>query len=445
VGRARRHGAQRGAFGEGGLVNPARRAWLAWWASRAAGAGVGLAPMAAQATPATPAAQPAPAVLAATPAPAARPAAAAPPVLAPSPVEAEILRGRPLIFPRDHGAHLGARTEWWYLTGWLGPEGAGPSPTHGFQITFFRSRAAAAGPGSAASSTLPAGAGRFAPRHLLFAHAAVTDLAAGRHAHAQRIARWNGEPATGPDRAAIDDAHVRVGRWQLTRDPARPWQSSLWQADLRAEGFSLQGTLQASLPPLLQGDGGFSRKGPEERQASHYYSLPQLDARLNVELEGRRVALHGRAWLDHEWSDELLHPQAVGWDWIGINLLDGSALTAFRLRRADGSALWAGGSFRASGPGAPLRAFDPGEVVFEPGRRWRSAATNAQYPVTWAVRTPAGRQTVRALLDAQELDSRASTGAVYWEGLAELLDEVGRRVGLGYLEMTGYAAPIRLG
>ena len=45
---------------------------------------------------------------------------------------------------------------------------------------------------------------------------------------------------------------------------------------------------------------------------------------------------------------------------------------------------------------------------------------------------------------AQELDSRASTGAIYWEGLSELLDESGRRVGLGYLEMTGYAARLRL-
>ena len=62
----------------------------------------------------------------------------------------------------------------------------------------------------------------------------------------------------------------------------------------------------------------------------------------------------------------------------------------------------------------------------------------------WHLFTPAGRHTVRALLDAQELDSRQSTGTVYWEGLSELLDEGGSRVGLGYLEMTGYATPLRL-
>ena len=39
---------------------------------------------------------------------------------------------------------------------------------------------------------------------------------------------------------------------------------------------------------------------------------------------------------------------------------------------------------------------------------------------------------------------RGSTGTVYWEGLSELLDAGGRRVGLGYLEMTGYAGALRL-
>jgi predicted secreted hydrolase len=147
--------------------------------------------------------------------------------------------------------------------------------------------------------------------------------------------------------------------------------------------------------------------------------------------------------MDHEWSNEILHPQAVGWDWIGINLFDGSALTAFVLRRADGSALWAGGSWRLAGQ--PALAFGPEAVRFTPGRRWRSPSSAANYPVEWALDTPAGRFALRALMDAQELDGRGSTGTVYWEGLSELLDAQGRRVGLGYLEMTGYAGRLVLG
>jgi predicted secreted hydrolase len=64
--------------------------------------------------------------------------------------------------------------------------------------------------------------------------------------------------------------------------------------------------------------------------------------------------------------------------------------------------------------------------------------------VQWQIDSPAGSYTVAALLDQQELDSRNSTCGIYWEGLSELRDSQGRRIGLGYLEMTGYAAPLKL-
>ena len=82
---------------------------------------------------------------------------------------------------------------------------------------------------------------------------------------------------------------------------------------------------------------------------------------------------------------------------------------------------------------------------FVPGRVWASPAPGARYPVQWQVDTPAGRFEVRALLDAQEMDSRASTGTLYWEGLSDLLDARQQRVGSGYLEMTGYGGRLRVG
>jgi predicted secreted hydrolase len=394
-------------------VSPQRRAWLQ---RLAAGATVLALPRAqAQGGP--------------LPAPQARQQPQAQPQpQAPGPDDDPIRHGRPLVFPRDHGAHLGARTEWWYATGWLSPGGDPTGDLTGFQVTFFRSR----------TDLAAASASRFAPRQLLFAHAALTLPAQGLHPHAQRIVRWNGDPAAAGARAAVHDADIAIGSWQLRRD------GDTWRSRIPTPDFSLDLALQRSQPLLLQGDAGFSRKGPEERQASHYYSEPQLQARAAITLQGRRPGsdLSGRAWLDQEWSEEILHPEAVGWDWIGMNLLDGSALTAFQLRRADGSAVWAGGSFRAAG--GPVRSFAPDELRFSPGRRWTSPATNATYPVTWTVDSPAGRHTVRSLMDAQELDGDGSTGSVYWEGLSELVDEQGRRVGLGYLEMTGYTAPLQL-
>ena len=52
--------------------------------------------------------------------------------------------------------------------------------------------------------------------------------------------------------------------------------------------------------------------------------------------------------------------------------------------------------------------------------------------------------TVRAVVDNQELDSRSSTGAIYWEGLSDLLDAKQQTVGRGYLELTGYASALLL-
>lgn len=365
-----------------------------------------------------------------------------------SPADDAVHRGRELRFARDHGAHLAAATEWWYLTGELRPvaaqgSGAGAAAAlrddrFGFQITFFRSRTGLAKDLSS----------RFAARHVLFAHAALSDIAGARHHHAQRIARWSGDPGAALARASLQDTDVLIGDWWLRRhgadNAAAPsvYRTHFGGGDA-ASPFVLQLELRAALPPLLQGDAGFSRKGPDEAQASHYVSEPQLRAHGSLRRGGVDVALRGRAWLDHEWSDALLHPQALGWDWIGMNLDDGSALTAFQLRRADGTRLWAGGSWRDAA--GRSMSFDPGRVQFTPGRVWTSPATGARYPLQWRLDTPAGRFEVRALLEAQELDSRASSGTVYWEGLSELLDAQAQRVGSGYLEMTGYAGRLRLG
>ena len=332
----------------------------------------------------------------------------------------------PIALPRDFGAHPAQRIEWWYLTGWL--DAADGGPPYGFQLTFFRSR-----------TEVPADhPSRFAARQLLFAHAAVTDLRAGRLRHDERIAR----AGFGLAEATIGDTDVRLRGWTLQRHGSAGAHHYTARIDAPGPRFGLDLRCDATQPVLLQGDAGWSRKGPEPAQASRYLSEPQLAVRGTLSLDGRALAVRGTAWLDHEWSDTLLHPDAVGWDWTGINLADGGALTAFRLRRRDGSALWAGGSHRPRG--GPVRAFGPDEVRFTPQRWWSSPATAARYPVDWAVDTPLGRHTLRARLDAQELDSRRSTGTVYWEGLSELHDAGGAPVGRGYLEMTGYASPLVL-
>jgi predicted secreted hydrolase len=212
------------------------------------------------------------------------------------------LPARTLAFPRDFGSHPELRTEWWYITGHASTAAA---REFGFQLTFFRTRVDAT---QAMQSA-------FAARQIIFAHAALTDLEGRRLWHDQRVAR----AGFGIASAAEGDCDVRLRDWTLRRD------AQGYAASLPAEGFALALRFTPTQPVLLQGDAGLSRKGPDAEQASYYYSQPQLATRGSLSLQGRPFEVQGTAWLDHEWSEALMHPDAVGWDWIGMNLFDGAA------------------------------------------------------------------------------------------------------------------------
>jgi predicted secreted hydrolase len=341
---------------------------------------------------------------------------AATPVLAEPPAYAPVLPGQPFAFPADHGAHPQYRTEWWYITGWLDTPG-GPE---GFQVTFFRTR----------PDVDQANPSAFSARQILFAHAALSDPKVGRLLHGERIARQGfglAEARTGDTDVVLDD-------WSLKREADGRFHTLAGGKD-----FALDLVFTPTQPVLPEGEDGFSRKGPKTSEASRYYSIPHLKAAGTVRRGSASVRVTGEAWLDREWSSTYLDPQAVGWDWTGLNLDDGSALMAFQVRDAKGRALWAGGSLRA--PDGAVTRFKPAEVTFTARRRWRSPRTGVDYPVeqalTLKLATGPRQFLLTPLFDDQELDSRPS-GPVYWEGA------VRTGGGRGYLELTGYLSPLKL-
>ena len=298
---------------------------------------------------------------------------------------------RPLEFPRDHGAHPDFRTEWWYVTGWL-------DGRLGFQITFFRAR-------PEEQSDNPS---KFNPRQVLFAHAALSDPKRGRLIHDQVAAR------AGHSLAEVETQRtgVWIDDWQLYMEGLR------YHAKIAARDFEFDFTFFIADKPVLQGEQGFSRKGHRPEEASYYYSHPQLS--VVGKLNGRQVT--GMAWLDHEWSSAYLAPEAAGWDWTGINFFNSKSMTAFQMRSK------AGGIHYAA----------PG-VSMKPLRWWKSPRTGISYPVSMQVND----LRLEPLMDDQELDARASTGVIYWEGAVRAFlrrEEVGR----GYLELTGYGKPMKL-
>ncbi|WP_308813948.1 lipocalin-like domain-containing protein [Sphingomonas sp. GV3] len=344
-------------------------------------------------------------------------AVAAAGLAAPSPYPA-VRPGIRLSFPADHGAHPAFRTEWWYVTGWLkGSDGRDV----GFQVTFFRVNP-------------HAGAGnpsRFAPGQVIFAHAALSDPHVGRILHAERAAR----AGFGLAGAAAGDADVRLNGWTFRR-----LADGRFASRVGGRGFSLDLTFRPTQPPLARGQSGYSRKGPRPEQASYYYSVPHLSVAGSVVRAGKRERMVGEAWLDREWSSDYLARDAAGWDWTGLNLDDGGALMAFRIRRKGGGEIWAGGSYRR--PDGRTTRFAPDDVVFTPTARWRSKRTGATYPVAQLlrVRLPEGERSfpLRPVFPDQEVDARAAGQPVYWEGAVRTAG------GRGYLELTGYAEALRM-
>ncbi len=336
-----------------------------------------------------------------------------------SPSFSQVTPEQSLAFPHDFGAHPDFRTEWWYATGWLETPDKKPL---GFQITFFRF----------ATDHDRANPSRFAPKHLIIAHAALSDPAVGKLRHDQKIAR----EGFGIVYAKQGNTDVRLNDWHFTRNA-----DGRYQASVKARDFTFTLTLTPSQTPMLQGDDGYSRKGPKPEQASYYYSEPQLQVAGTVTRDGKELKVKGNAWLDHEWSTSSLDPDAAGWDWLGANLDDGSALMAFQIRGKNGDKLWAHAALRdASGR---ITRFQPEEVHFRPRRTWRSPHTNAVYPVATQIQTGAIVWQLTPLQDDQELDSRQSTGAVYWEGAVTITRD-GKSAGRGYLELTGYVKPLKL-
>jgi predicted secreted hydrolase len=329
-----------------------------------------------------------------------------------------VLPGQAIGFPRDAGAHPDFRSEWWYITGWARrPDGI----PFGVQVTFFRNRPRVAESNPSA----------FAPRQLLFAHAAIADARYGKLRHDQRAARTG----FGLANAAEDTTAVSIDDWSLKL------VDGAYVAKIPARDFRFDLRFAPSQAVLLEGDGGFSRKGRSIENASYYFSQPQLAVSGKVAVDGNDANITGTAWLDHEWSSAALAPEASGWDWFGINLDDGGALMAFRMRDHAGAALWAAGTFRARN--GATRPFDPGEIRFTAKRRWRSPRTGVEYPVSMLVNAGGDEYALEPLMDDQELDARASTGTVYWEGAVRAL-RGGREVGRGYLELTGYGKPLTL-
>ena len=111
----------------------------------------------------------------------------------------------------------------------------------------------------------------------------------------------------------------------------------------------------------------------------------------------------------------------------------------FQLRRNDGSAgAYSSGTYVA--PDGRATHLARADFELRPLEYWNSPETGARYPVKWRITVPRLKIALEceAAIPGQELVSRENT---YWEGAVRYS---GSGRGAGYLEMTGYAKPLRM-
>lgn len=325
-------------------------------------------------------------------------------------------------FPRDHHAHPGFKTEWWYFTGNLrAAEGA----EFGYQLTFFR---------QGIMRELPEGVrSRFAVRDLSFAHCAVSRLDRGEYRHSSRWSRG----AFAEAGFGRGDVLAWIGEWEV--EYLEPGVFRLAAAE---KGVEIDLLLRSAKPPVFHGEDGISQKAAGPGRASHYYSFTRLLTEGTIRFGGREFAVEGTSWYDHEWATNQLTEEQEGWDWFSLQFDDNTELMLFQIRLRDGGRdPFSSGTFvDAEGNATPVRVDD---FTLKPGRIWRSPATGGAYPVEWHIAIPklALQLDVKSRLDQQEF---AEPPIFYWEGAMRATGQRdGQPVsGVGFLEMTGYGSPI---
>jgi predicted secreted hydrolase len=321
-------------------------------------------------------------------------------------------------FPRDHFNHPEFQTEWWYYTGNLH---TADGRRFGFELTFFRQgvdREAHPAPNV------------WDVRDVWMAHLALSDIDGGRFFHTERLNRAGG------GLAGADQAQARVwnGNWQAR------WVDALQELQAVDDRFSFELSLKPLKPPVIHGQAGVSQKGEGLGRASHYISLTRLETRGTVVVDGKRFAVEGTSWMDHEFFTNQLEANLTGWDWFSLQFDDGSELMLFRLRRKDGLAdPYSAGTFQDAQGGTVHMAVNDFSVT--PGEIWTSPTTGGHYPIEWTIRVPSLGidSTLTTRLPQQELTGKIK----YWEGAIEITGTKKNRPvrGVGYLEMTGYAKP----
>ena len=144
--------------------------------------------------------------------------------------------------------------------------------------------------------------------------------------------------------------------------------------------------------------------------------------------------------MDHQWGD--FTTSGIGWDWVSLNLDDGSDLKVSVVWEQDGHRPISTYGTYVPADSGPLH-LSGNDISLESTGTWSSSVTGAVYPMNWRLRIDSLGldMTLVPSMEEAEFALSAFVPMVYWEGsvMAEGTKDGAPVAGRGFVELVGYA------
>ncbi|MBY5958650.1 hypothetical protein KUV50_10930 [Membranicola marinus] len=336
---------------------------------------------------------------------------------------------REFVFPDDHGAHEGFKTEWWYYTGNLF---TGDGRQFGYQFTIFRNQL---NPPAEGVDTVTEESG-WSTDQFYLGHFALSDVENKNHIYEERSSRG----AIGLAGARAVPYRIWLEDWEVQRVGGESGSDPRFPVRLKAKmvgGAAIDLQITPAKPLVLQGDRGYDQKGSTAGNASYYLSFTRMDTKGTLKINDQLFEVSGHSWMDHEWSTSALDEDQKGWDWFSIQLSNGYDLMYYQLRLKDGSV----SRFKAVtlvDPAGEKVPIDQEDATLEVLDHWESPHSKSSYPSQWKLTIPR----VDLSLDINTVfpDQEMDVSVRYYEGAVAVAGTMnGEEIsGHGFIEMTGY-------
>lgn len=321
-----------------------------------------------------------------------------------------------LDFPKDHSFHKGFKLEWCYFVGNLEST---DKLKIGYELSFFKAELQG-------------------KEEIFPVHFAISENIQKKHITIDALHRRLGLLGNYTEKMiSSGDYKIEILSPLEFQIIARPRNSQI--------SLNLNLKISNRNEILLQGPLGISlksRKYPEIY--SNYYSIPRLKTNGYIKNGDKKYEIvNGLTWMDHEWSspstqkNEKIGSPNTEWDWVCLNLEDGTDIMAFNFRNSKDEPSETFGTMRMKN--GDLRYFSkPEEVLFFSSPDiWKSNKTGKNYKLNWSLKIGDYELNLKPNFEDQEFVALRSTGNSYWEGGISAKGKVNGResFGNGYLEL----------